>query len=50
MCIISSDRNCKITEVYTNCIYEGTNVKSEATLALVVTARDEGFLDALDLQ
>jgi hypothetical protein len=36
--------------MYANCVYEGTNVKSEATLAFVVTARDEGFLEALDLQ
>jgi hypothetical protein len=33
--------------VYTNCIYEGTN---EATLAFVVTAMDEGFIGALDVQ
>jgi hypothetical protein len=47
MCIINSNRNFKITAVYTNCIYEGTN---KATLVFVVKARDEGFIDALDLQ
>jgi hypothetical protein len=50
--IVSSNMNCQYTyaQWYKSCICEGTSVKSEVTLASAVTARDEDFLDAVDVQ